>query len=310
MPRARWMCAGLCLAAALAPAAGAQKLAQLGGYTQPKETTLTEIRRNPEAFRDVWVAFDMQFSGLSQVYNPFFTRFVSTDFVSFAAWGDEQELWKLEEFRQDYHFLFVDKRSTVALAVYSMKKFQRARVVGFIRNTFQGSAWVEVTEVEPKQDSLDDATLFHLVRGRTLMKEGKWSLGAAELAKAAARTDIPAPALGTIWLDLATCYMRQGEFPKARQAVAKARESQPGSLAVKELARTLAERPVEGMDNRVDVAGLKDWERPLWRDPAPAGQGASVAGSAPGAGEPVKVTTPPGVRPPEGEQIPATPPAR
>ncbi len=285
----------------------AQRIEDLQGFTKPKETTLSAIRDNPEAFKNVWVTFEIQFGGLSTVYNPFFTRFVPTDYVGLSAWGTEQEIWKLEEFRKDFHFLFVDKRSSAAIPLYKLKKFQRARVVALVRNTFQGTAWIEITELTPLPKSLDEATLFHMVRGETLMKEGKWKAARAQLMKASASPNAPGKVKGVIWSDLAVCYTKTGDFPQARKALALAKQAWPDYPQTKHLAQVLQERPIQGMDNRVEVSNLKEWEKPLWQDlPGEEGKKGEGKTSKPSTqGKPVKVIVPPGVQ----ATHPASPPS-
>ena len=295
MPRAKWLMVGFGLAV-LFPQAKAQRIEDLQGFTQPKETTLSAIRNNPDAFKNVWVTFDIQFGGLSTVYNPFFTRFVPTDYVGLAAWGTEQEIWKLEEFRKDFHFLFVDKRSSAAIPLYKLKKFQRARVIGLVRNTFQNTAWIEITEIHPLPKSLDEATLFHLARGETFLKEGKWKAARSQLLQASASPKTPGRVKGVIWSDLAECYMKLGDFPQARKALAMAKQAWPKEPRAEKLAKLLAEHPIQGMDNRVEISELKEWEKPLWQDLPRQGETGKSNSSRKKTrkGKPVKVILPPG----------------
>lgn len=268
-----------------------QKSRRLTGYLSPKTTTLSTIRSNPEAFKNVWVKFKIQYGGLSRIYNPFFTRFVPTDYVCFSAWGDEQEIWKKEEFRNDYHFLFVDKRSETALVLYHMKKFQRAEVVGYVRNTFHGTAWIEIMHISVLPETLDEATLFHLVRGKSLMREGKWKLAIGELKKASLKESVPGRIKGIIWTDIATCYTRRGSFPEARNALETAMRFTPKSKETKALAEILEKKPIEGIDKSLKIAGLKKWEVPLWQDveEKPVKTRKSLKKR-----KPVRITTPPG----------------
>ena len=309
MPRAKLLTVVFGLAVFF-PRAEAQRIEDLQGFTQPKETTLTAIRNNPDAFKNVWVTFDIQFGGLSTVYNPFFTRFVPTDYVGLAAWGVEQEIWKLEEFRKDYQFLFVDKRSSAAIPLYKLKKYQRARVVGLVRNTFQGTAWIEITEIRPLPKSLDETTLFHMVRGETFLKEGKWKAARSQLLQASASPNAPGKVKGVIWSDLAQCYLKLGDFPQARKALAMAKQAWPKNPQAAQLAKILEEHPIQGMDNRVEVSSMKDWEKPLWQD-LPQEEGSKSSKSSPKKSrtKPVKVILPPGVTS-SGKAAPhATPPS-
>ena len=107
---------------------------------------------------------------------------------------------------------------------------------------------------------------------------------------------LPVEVKGVIWTDLATCFMRQGAFPAAEAALEEAKNATPKYPRMLALSQQLKQRPLAGVDNRVDVSTLKEWEKPFWREEMDE---APPAGKKPGA---VKVTTPPGVK------KPATPP--
>jgi len=266
MPGKRWIFFTLALALTLGGTFAQRHQKGLVGFNTPKETDLESLRNHPEAFKSVWVSVNLQYGGLSKVYNPFFTKFVPADYICFAAWAGDQEIWKLEEFRRDFHFFFVDKRSNTALQLFKMKRFQRCRVVGFVRNTFQGTPWIEISTIEPLGESLEQATLYHFIRGRTLMKKKQWNLAQAELEKAGAQAGLPPFAGGEIWHDLSLCLLKQGNFPKALQVLALARESLPDSPRIAALTRQVARNPAGVMEEKVELPGLKPWQKPLWRD--------------------------------------------
>ena len=46
-------------------------------------TTLTTVRSEPEAFKNVKVQFTLQFASLGKLSNPFFTKFTPTDYANF-----------------------------------------------------------------------------------------------------------------------------------------------------------------------------------------------------------------------------------
>ena len=266
MPGKRWIFFALALALAMGGTHAQRQKKGLVGFNTPKETDLESLRRHPEAYKSVWITLTLQYGGLSKVYNPFFTKFVPADYICFAAWGGEQEIWKLDEFRRDFHFFFVDKRSNTALQLFRMKRFQRCKVVGFVRNTFQGTPWVEISSIEPQGESLDQATLYHFIRGRTLMKKKQWHLAQTELAKACAQSGLPTFARGEMWHDMSLCLLKQGDFPQAKEALAKARTALPESPRLAALADLVARDPGKVMEEKVDLPGLKPWQKPLWRD--------------------------------------------
>ena len=47
------------------------------------DVDLDTLRRAPEAFMNVRVRFDVQFCSLGRIWNPFFTRFVPSEYANF-----------------------------------------------------------------------------------------------------------------------------------------------------------------------------------------------------------------------------------
>src|SRR5690606_28736697 len=107
-------------------------------------TTLKQVREHPDAFRNVKVQFDIQFATLGRISNPFFTQFVPSDYANFHAWGTEQPIWRKAEFDDVFGLLFLSKASDQLQEIYAATTFQRRRVIGLVRNTFQNQPWIEV----------------------------------------------------------------------------------------------------------------------------------------------------------------------
>ena len=58
------------------------------------QTTLSQIRHEPEAYKNVQVELTVQFVSLGRIANPFFTKFTPTEYANFYVWGDEQPIWR------------------------------------------------------------------------------------------------------------------------------------------------------------------------------------------------------------------------
>ena len=70
------------------------------------------MRAEPEAFSVVTVKFTVQFASLGRISNPFFTKFTSTDYANFYAWGDEQPIWQEPSYNDVFGMLFLSKMSS------------------------------------------------------------------------------------------------------------------------------------------------------------------------------------------------------
>ena len=116
--------ASVCL---LAPAVVAQDEET---EAKTRVVTLSEILKSSESFRNVPCEFTVTFHTYAQVYNPYFTRFLPENYLNFSAWADEQKIWQLEEYRNDFAYLFVDKRRPNLPDFLKLKRFDRFTVVG------------------------------------------------------------------------------------------------------------------------------------------------------------------------------------
>ena len=165
------------LGAALLPA-------QEREFGKPVATTLTELRAEPEAYRNVKIEFTIQFASLGKLTNPFFTRFTPTDFVNFYGWADEQEIWQQPAYNDLFGMLFYNKLNPQLEEVYQLRTYDRIKVTGIVRSVFQDSPWIEVLEFTRLGGKLDTAVLTHLYRGEQLMAQRQWQRAVAELALA------------------------------------------------------------------------------------------------------------------------------
>jgi tetratricopeptide (TPR) repeat protein len=227
-------------------------------------TTLTQVRAEPEAFKNVKVTFGVQFASLGKISNPFFTKFTPTDFANFYAWADEQPIWQEKSYHDVFGMLFLSKMHEKLEKLYEMRLYQRLQVTGVIRNTFQGQPWIEVVDFMPMAGQLDTAVLSHLYRGEKLMDQRLWQRAIAELSLAPGE-GVPPAALQATHRNLGVCLLRMGEPQAAigylESALAMAKGDDLTTANLLAMART---QPEEALDRTVDSRSLKDSERPMW----------------------------------------------
>ena len=227
-------------------------------------STLTQVRGEPDAFHHVKVQFTVQFASLGRISNPFFTKFTPSDFANFYVWADEQPIWQEKVYNDPFGMLFLSKTHPKLQQLYELRLYQRLRVTGVTRNTFQGQPWIEVTDFEVLDEQLDTAVLTHLHRGERLMEQRLWQRAIAELSRAPGE-GVPEHATRAAYKNLGVCLMRMGE-PQAAISYLEAATGLGGSSDM-ELANLLAiarNTPEEALDRTVDVRGLRDSERPMW----------------------------------------------
>lgn len=227
-------------------------------------TTLTQVRAEPEAFKNVKVAFTIQFASLGKLSNPFFTKFTPTDFANVYAWADEQPIWQEKSYNDVFGMLFLSKSHPAIEQLYSMKLFQRLQVTGVVRNTFQNTPWIEITDFSTTPGQLDTAVLTHLYRGEKYMEQRAWQRAIAELSLAPG-TSVPQNALRAVNKNLGICHLRMGEAQSAIGYLESAKNLGDGSdHEIASLLTQARTQPGEALDRTVDARGLRDSERPMW----------------------------------------------
>ncbi|MBL9076696.1 MAG: hypothetical protein JNL08_04280 [Planctomycetes bacterium] len=227
-------------------------------------TTLTEVRGNPEAYKGVKVKFDAQFTSLGKLSNPFFTKFTPTEFANFYVWADEQPIWQEKAYEDVFGMLFLAKTHPRLEELYSLRLYQRVEITGIIRNTFQNTPWIEVSDFTVLDGQLDTAVLTHLYRGEKLMDQRLWPRAIAELSLVPG-DGVPGTAMRATHKNLGVCLMRMGEADAAIGYLESASELAQGTdLEVLDLLATAKAQPDAAIDRTVDSRGLKESERPMW----------------------------------------------
>jgi len=228
-------------------------------------TTLTQVRAHPDAFRNVKVRFDVQFATLGGISNPFFTQFVPTDYANFHAWAAEQPIWRKPAFDDVFGLLFISKSSTQLQDLYGTNIFQRLRITGLVRNTFQNQPWIEVVSYETLGERVDWATLSHLYRADQWMGRRQWQQALSELSLASQGSS-PADVLTEIYKTMGVCYLRVGETERALSHLQNAKKLR-GDLLDPDLETLLASAasdPSRELDRTVNKAEVRESERPMW----------------------------------------------
>ena len=227
-------------------------------------TSLEQLRAQAEAFKGVKVSFVIQYATLGRISNPFFTQFTPTDYSNFCGWGDEQPIWRKESYENLFGFLFLSKAHAKLNDLYALRTYQRVKVIGVVRNTFQDQPWIEVLDFEPVEGKVDLALLTHLYRGEQFMQERRWQRAIAELTLATA-DGVPGPVLFAVHKDMGICHLRIGEADKAVQHLqtASTLTTEP-DLEVERFLATASTDPKLEIDRAINQTPLRDFERPMW----------------------------------------------
>ena len=226
-------------------------------------TTLTQVRNTPEAFKHVSVQFPVQFVSLGKAANPFFTRFVPSDFANFYGWAAEQPIWQKNEYENMFGLFFMSKENEQLEDLYQLRLYDRLMVTGVVRNTFQGMPWIEVLGFTPLSQRLDTVTLSHLYRAEELMRGRQWSMAISEFALAE-RGDLPSVVRAALSKNLGVCYLRIGEAGTAVDFLNHAMSLGATDSDTELLLTTAMAEPERMLDRAVDMGAVRDSERPMW----------------------------------------------
>ena len=239
-------------------------VAQNPEFSTPVPTTLSAIRAEAEAFRNVKVTFPAQFSSLGNLSNPFFTRFSPTDFTNFYVWADEQPIWQRADYEDMFGNLFYSKFGEQLQTIFNMPTYQRLQITGIIRNTFQNSPWIEVTEFDLLPNRVNAAVLTHMYRGEQFMAERRWERAIAELTFVPG-AGVPAMVQAAAFRNLGVCYLRIGEAAQAVGCLESAVAFNPRhDNEVANLLTTARSQPGAELDRVVGIDDLEDYELPMW----------------------------------------------
>src|SRR5262249_33004965 len=115
-----------------------------------------------------------------------------------------------ESYENLFGFLFLSKTHPKLNDLYLLRTYQRVKVTGVVRNTFQDQPWIEVLDFEPVEGQVDLALLTHLYRGEQFMQQRRWQRAIAELSLAPG-VGVPEPALFAVHKNMGICFLRIGE---------------------------------------------------------------------------------------------------
>jgi hypothetical protein len=159
-----------------------------GSPTEP--IALGLVRTSPHAFLGKEIAFVVQVQSVPATWNPYLTRFGTTDFRALSVWADEQSLWVPEEFTNPFGPIFARRGTTAEETFLAAKPYERYLVHGRVREAFLGRAWIEVERAERLDGEVGEGTILHAGRAVQLMAGGQGKLALEDFDRALAG-DLP-----------------------------------------------------------------------------------------------------------------------
>jgi hypothetical protein len=250
---------------------------------EPKETTLEGVRANATAFKNVYVTFTCQFQGIGGVHNPFFTRFTRSEYANFAVWGDNQKIWLKEEYQNPLPGLFVQKngRDDTLKLLYRLRRYQRIRIVGVVRNVFRDEPWLDVISIEEVGGKVTIPTLAHMHKASDYMAQRKWAQAGTELNQAMTG-GLPDFYMGWIHANLGECFMRLGKPDAALSQLSNAKAYLPEVRSISRNIELVAKDPKAAVDTQDGGKVVPKNLEPIWLAVEDSSKASPIRAARPG----------------------------
>lgn len=169
-----------------APATPARGLADPASLDEPEPTRVPakELWAHPGRHLGRAVTIEVQVHSHPESWNPFLTRFGTTEFACVRAWADGQYPWNQSDYSRPATRVFVRRDSAAHWALAGAERFQRFELTGTVRSVFGGVPWFEVSGVKPLLRKIGEGTVIHASRGIELAGETAWWRARSEFDRA------------------------------------------------------------------------------------------------------------------------------
>jgi hypothetical protein len=187
----------LCVALCLSALGGARSGANPARDAAPADVGFGELQRDAAGWLGTRVRFTFQFQASPPVWNPYVTRFGTNDYVGAVGWGDDQFLWRAEDFEAPCVLVFARRGTPAAALLASARTYARFEVVGRVSQVFLGLPWIELETAERLPQEIGEGAVLHASRALRAMETGDWGRALEDLARAEI-SNLPPHALGEL----------------------------------------------------------------------------------------------------------------
>jgi len=132
---------------------------------EPLAVQLSEIRAQPLTYLGQRVSFAVQFEAQAEQWNPLLTRFSDSQWGAFSGWSDDAFTWHKANYENPFARLYFPKGSLSQRLIDRARRYERFQVTATVRELFLGEPWIEVEELEPLFELVDEGSILHVARG-------------------------------------------------------------------------------------------------------------------------------------------------
>lgn len=168
------------LAGAVLTAEPTRPIAPLEPVLDPYE----ELDAHPERHLGETIRFAFTLQSKLETWNPYLTRFGTSDFDCVRGWSDESFPWVRADYENPSIRLFLREGTRAQRVANLAKPYTRFVVTGVVRELFAGAPWIEVTELKRLEASLNEGTVLHAERGMRELEAEKFTLAIENFERA------------------------------------------------------------------------------------------------------------------------------
>ncbi|MEE9392285.1 MAG: hypothetical protein V3W41_07245 [Planctomycetota bacterium] len=205
-----------------------------GDVYEQKAVSLESIMKAPHAFRGIDVTFVVQFQSLGSIENPYYTRFEKEQYVNFAVWGDDAQLWEKSAYESTFPYLFIDRFMKESKEILKARTYDRFIVTGRVTSVFRGKPWIEVVGLKAIEGRMTEPSLIRLVKAYKLKKHRRFDAAAAEF-QLAMNKDMTEPMQKHIFHEEGRCLAAVDRFEAALVPLGKAFALAPKDDSLKKM---------------------------------------------------------------------------
>ncbi len=198
-----------------------------------RRTTVAEIRKDPDRWRDVTVVVDVKFAQFAEPGNPYFTRFSAKEWRAVAAFAADATTQAMET-TEPFALFFVRRGTDNDGRLAGILKGRRVQFRATVRDVVKGEPWIEVLDVVADGDPLTPEEEAVLARGSVLLARDNPAAAEAVLRGLAAKRTMPRPVQADVWRKIGAACWSQRQLAEAVEAYTVALAAVPEDVATAE----------------------------------------------------------------------------
>lgn len=142
-----------------------------------KDVDIQDVIDRPEVFKNQAIRFELVYNGYGDddIWMPFYTPFTPDHFIPFSGWSPRAAIWNADVYAKPIRTLFIERQSH-EFDVFNWparEKFAVIEVEGTVKSTFDGIAWIHVTDINAVDEAqFTGESLGGLIRAEELAAAG------------------------------------------------------------------------------------------------------------------------------------------